>query len=407
MKNKIEFAHLHVHTEYSLLDGSARIKDLIKKTKELGMDSIAITDHGSMFGIVDFYKEAKKEGINPVLGSEIYMAINKNTEKEPKDKRQYHLVLLAENNTGYVNLMKIVSAAYVDGFYYRPRADKEVLEKYSEGIIGLSACLGGEVQQHLLNNDYEKAKKSALEYEEILGKGNFFLELQSHGIEEQTQVNRQLIKMSEELDIGLVATNDVHYLEREDALAHDVLLCVQTGTTVQEEKRMKFPSNEFYLKSPGEMAELFPVNLEALENTAKIARRCQVELDFDTMHLPGYEVPDGYSNESYLRELTLAGLKEKYGELTDEIMERYEYEMSTIVNMDYVDYFLIVWDFINFAKNNDIMVGPGRGSAAGSIVSYGLGIIGIDPLKYGLIFERFLNPERVTMPDIDIGAKRY
>lgn len=398
----INFAHLHVHTEYSLLDGSTRVKELIKQTKKLNMDSVAITDHGSMFGIVEFYKTAKKEGINPILGSEIYVAINKHTEREPKDKRQYHLVLLAENNEGYKNLMKIVSKAYVDGFYYKPRADKDILKKYSKGLICLSACLGGEVQQHLLDNNYELAKKSALEYEEIFGKGNFFLELQNHGINEQIKVNEQLIKLSKELDIPLVATNDVHYLEKDDAISHDVLLCIQTGRTVNEENRMKFPSNQFYLKSPKEMYDLFNFIPEAISNTQEIANRCKVDLDFDTLHLPEYTVPEGYTNETYLEELTISGLKEKYGQLSDEVIERYNYEMDTIKNMGYVDYFLIVWDFIRYANENNIMVGPGRGSAAGSIVSYGLSITGIDPLKYGLIFERFLNPERVTMPDIDI-----
>lgn len=400
--DKNNFVHLHVHTEYSLLDGSGRIEELIKKTKDQGMQALAITDHGSMFGIVEFYKEAKKQGIKPILGSEIYVAINKHTEKEPKDKRSYHLVLLAENNIGYKNLMKIVSKAYVDGFYYKPRADKDILRKHSEGIIALSACLGGEVQQHLLDNNYEKAKEVALEYEEIFGEGNFYLELQDHGLNEQKQVNKELEKISKETDIPLVATNDVHYLNREDSISHDVLLCIQTGTTVDEEKRMRFPSSEFYLKSYDEMKSILGMYDGALENTVKIAERCDVELDFGTLHLPEYEIPKGYTNESYLRELTINGLKEKYTDLTDEIMKRYEYEMTTIVNMGYVDYFLIVWDFIKFAKDNNIMVGPGRGSAAGSIVSYGLGIIDVDPLKYGLIFERFLNPERVTMPDIDI-----
>lgn len=396
------FAHLHVHSEYSLLDGSARVGELVKQTKELGMNSIAITDHGSMFGIVEFYKAAKKEGINPILGSEIYLAINKYSEREPKDKKQYHLVLLAENNEGYKNLMKIVSEAYVNGFYYKPRADKDILRKYSKGIIALSACLGGEVQQHLLNNNYEQAKLSAIEYREIFGEDNFFLELQNHGIQDQIKVNEELIKLSSELDIPLVATNDVHYLRKEDAVAHDVLLCVQTGRTVDEENRMRFPSNQFYLKSEEEMSDMFGYIPEAISNTQKIADRCHVDLDFDTLHLPEYKVPEGYTNETYLEELTLTGINELYDEVTDEVMDRYNYEMNTIKNMGYVDYFLIVWDFIRYSKENGIMVGPGRGSAAGSIVSYGLGITGIDPLKYGLIFERFLNPERVTMPDIDI-----
>lgn len=402
MTRNDRFVHLHVHTEFSLLDGSIRIGELISRTKELGMEAIAITDHGAMFGIIEFYKEAKRQNIKPILGSEIYMALNKYTEKDPKDKNQYHLVLLAENNEGYQNLMKIVSEGYVNGFYYKPRVDKDILRRYSKGIIALSACLGGEVQQHLLDNNYDRAKEVALEYEAIFGKGNFFLELQDHGVQEQVQVNELLVRISQETGIPLVATNDVHYLKREDAKVHDVLLCIQTGKTIDEEDRMRFPTDQFYLKSPQEMAMLFSNHREALENTAKIAERCNVELDFSTLHLPEYKVPEGYTNESYLRELTLEGLRKRYGEITDEIRERFEYEFKTIVDMGYVDYFLIVWDFIKFAKDNGIMVGPGRGSAAGSIVSYGLGIIDIDPLKYGLLFERFLNPERVTMPDIDI-----
>ncbi|NLN14330.1 MAG: DNA polymerase III subunit alpha [Tissierellia bacterium] len=402
MTRNDRFVHLHVHTEFSLLDGSIRIGELISRTKELGMEAIAITDHGAMFGIIEFYKEAKRQNIKPILGSEIYMALNKYTEKDPKDKNQYHLVLLAENNEGYQNLMKIVSEGYVNGFYYKPRVDKDILRRYSKGIIALSACLGGEVQQHLLDNNYDRAKEVALEYEAIFGKGNFFLELQDHGVQEQVQVNELLVRISQETGIPLVATNDVHYLKREDAKVHDVLLCIQTGKTIDEEDRMRFPTDQFYLKSPQEMAMLFSNHREALENTAEIAERCNVELDFSTLHLPEYKVPEGYTNESYLRELTLEGLRKRYGEITDEIRERFEYEFKTIVDMGYVDYFLIVWDFIKFAKDNGIMVGPGRGSAAGSIVSYGLGIIDIDPLKYGLLFERFLNPERVTMPDIDI-----
>ncbi|WMM25993.1 DNA polymerase III subunit alpha [Tissierella sp. MB52-C2] len=402
MNYKDKFVHLHVHTEYSLLDGSIRMRDLISRTKDLGMESIAITDHGSMFGVIQFYKEAKKQGIKPILGSEVYVAMNKYTEKEPKDKSQYHLVLLAENNEGYENLMKIVSEAYINGFYYKPRIDHDILRRYSKGIIALSACLGGEVQKHIMNNNIDKAKEIALTYREIFGSNNFFLELQDHGIEEQRRVNRELIKISKEMDIGLVATNDVHYLKKEDAEVHDVLLCVQTASTVDETDRMKFPTNEFYLKSPEEMRNIFGDTLEALENTALIADRCDVELDFDTLHLPEYEVPEGYTNVDYLKHLILEGMKERYKIITEEIEDRFNYEFNTIVEMGYTDYFLIVWDFIKFARDNGIMVGPGRGSAAGSIVSYALGIIDIDPLEYGLIFERFLNPERVSMPDIDI-----
>jgi DNA polymerase-3 subunit alpha len=400
--NQNKFVHLHVHTEYSLLDGSSRIGDLLDRAKELGMDAIAITDHGAMFGVVDFYKKAVERGIKPILGCEIYVAINKYTEKEPKDKNQYHLVLLAENNTGYKNLMKIVSEGYVNGFYYKPRVDHDVLRKYSEGIIALSGCLAGEVQRYLLDGNYDTAKRIALEYNDIFGQNNFFLELQDHGLEEQKQINEMLIKMSRETGIPLVATNDVHYLKREDALVHDVLLCIQTGKTIDDEDRMKFPTNEFYLKSYDEMLDLFGYVKEALDNTVWIGERCNVTLDFHTLHLPKYEVPEGYTNVEYLKKLCIEGLKRRYKNITPEIVERFNFEFNTIVNMGYVDYFLIVWDFIKFAKDNGIMVGPGRGSAAGSIVSYALGIIDIDPLKYDLLFERFLNPERVSMPDIDI-----
>nr|WP_279380054.1 DNA polymerase III subunit alpha [Sporosalibacterium faouarense] len=399
----MKFTHLHVHTEYSLLDGASRVDKLIDRVKELGMESIAITDHGSMFGVVDFYKTAVKKGVKPILGCEVYVSKGKYTEKNPgRDKNQYHLVLLAENNTGYKNLMKIVSEGYVNGFYYKPRVDHSVLKKYSEGIIVLSACLGGEVQSYLLNNNYEKAKETALLYKSIFGEDNYYLELQDHGIDEQKEVNRQLIKLSKECNIPLIATNDIHYTNKEDSKVHDVLLCVQTGTTVDEENRMKFPSPEFYLKSPEEMQSLFPDVPEAMENTVKIAERCNVKLDFDTLHLPEYKVPEGFTNSEYLRKLCYDGLKERYKNITDEIRERLEFELNVIESMGYVDYFLIVWDFIKYAKDNGIMVGPGRGSAAGSVVSYTLEIIDIDPIKYGLIFERFLNPERVTMPDIDI-----
>ena len=397
-----EFAHLHVHTEYSLLDGSIRVRDLISRVKELGMDSIAITDHGAMFGVVQFYQEAIRQGIRPILGSEVYVAINDHTEREQKDKSQYHLVLLAENNQGYENLMKIVSEGYINGFYYKPRVDHNILRKYSEGLICLSACLGGEVQQFIMDNNMDKAREVASKYRDIFGPDNFFLELQDHGIREQKEVNRELEKLGRDLDINLVATNDVHYLRKEDARVHDVLLCVQTGKTVVDEDRMRFPSEEFYLKSPEEMEELFPENLEALRNTQAIDNRCDVKLDFETLHLPEYKVPEGYTNPEYLRKLCEEGLTERYGNVTDEIRKRFEYEFSIIIQMGYTDYFLIVWDFIKFARDNNIMVGPGRGSAAGSVVSYALRIIDIDPLEYGLFFERFLNPERVTMPDIDI-----
>ena len=402
MRYKDNFVHLHVHTEYSLLDGSCRIGKLLDRTKELGMEAIAITDHGSMFGVIEFYKEAKKRGIKPILGSEVYMAINKYTEKEPKDKSQYHLVLLAENNIGYKNLMKIVSEGYINGFYYKPRVDFSILEKYSEGIIALSACLGGEVQRHLLNGNYNKAKEISLKYNKIFGQNNFYLELQDHGLEEQRKINKELIQISKETGIPLVATNDVHYINKEDYIVHDVLLCIQTGKTTQDTDRMKFPSSEFYLKSYDEMKFLFGDIEEALENTVKIAERCNVEIDFNTLHLPSYDIPSGYTKEGYLKELCINGLKNRYNTITPEIEGRFNYEFNTIVNMGYTDYFLIVWDFIRFANEKNIMVGPGRGSAAGSIVSYALGIIDIDPLEYDLLFERFLNPERVSMPDIDI-----
>ena len=402
MDNKGKFTHLHVHTEYSLLDGANRIGKLLDKAVELDMDSIAITDHGAMFGVIDFYKEAKKRGIKPILGCEVYISKGRYTDKDPKEKSPYHLVLLAENNKGYSNLMKIVSEGYVNGFYYKPRVDHEVLKKYSEGLIATSACLGGEVQNKILNGDFEGAKKTALIYRNIFGENNFFLELQDHGIREQKLVNEELIKLSKETSIPLIATNDVHYLTREDAKVHDVLLCIQTGKTVDEEDRMKFPTDEFYLKSYEEMSELFKGVEEAIDNTVLIGERCNVNIDFGTLHLPKYEVPNGYTNVEYLEKLCIEGLNKRYDKITDEIMDRFNFEFNTIVTMGYTDYFLIVWDFIKFSKDNGIMVGPGRGSAAGSIVSYALGIIDIDPLKYGLIFERFLNPERVTMPDIDV-----
>ncbi|MBZ2175656.1 DNA polymerase III subunit alpha [Schnuerera sp. xch1] len=402
MEYNNKFVHLHVHTEYSLLDGSSRIGNLLDRTKELGMDTIAITDHGSMFGVIDFYKKAKEKEMKPILGCEVYVAMNKYTEKEPKDKNQYHLVLLAENNTGYGNLIKIVSEGYVNGFYYKPRVDHEVLKKYSEGIIALSGCLAGEVQQYLLNGNYEKAKEISLKYNQIFGQDNFFLELQDHGMDEQKEINDKLIKLSKETGIPLVATNDVHYLKKEDAIVHDTLLCIQTGKTINEEDRMKFPSDEFYLKSYYEMESIFSNIKEALRNTVWIGERCNVDIDFDTLHLPEYEVPEGYTNVEYLKKLCIEGLQNRYERITSEIRDRFDFEFNTIVEMGYVDYFLIVWDFIKFAKDNGIMVGPGRGSAAGSIVSYAIGIIDIDPLEHDLLFERFLNPERVSMPDIDI-----
>ena len=400
----MNFTHLHVHTEYSLLDGSNKIKEYVARVKELGMDSAAITDHGVMFGVIDFYREAKAAGINPILGCEVYLAPNSRFDRESGrgEDRYYHLVLLAENNTGYNNLMKIVSKGFVDGFYYKPRIDMEILEEYHEGIIALSACLAGEVQRYLNRGMYEEAKKVALKYEKILGKGNFFLELQDHGIPEQKTVNQQLLRMSRETGIELVATNDIHYTYAEDEASHDILLCIQTGKKLDDEDRMRYEGGQYYVKSPGEMEELFPYAKEALENTHKIAVRCHVELEFGVTKLPKYDVPDGYTAWDYLNKLCNDGLEQCYGGLNDTLKERLDYELNVIREMGYVDYFLIVWDFIKYARDHGIMVGPGRGSAAGSLVSYTLSITRLDPLKYNLLFERFLNPERISMPDIDI-----
>ena len=400
----MNFAHLHVHTEYSLLDGSNKIKEYVGRVKELGMNSAAITDHGVMYGVIDFYRAAKAAGIKPILGCEVYVAPNSRFDRELAggEDRYYHLVLLAENNTGYANLMKIVSKGFVEGYYYKPRVDKEVLRTYSEGIIALSACLAGEVQRYISKGLYDEAKNKALEYEEIFGKGNYFLELQDHGIPEQAFVNQKLMQMSEELGIELVATNDVHYTYAEDEKPHDILLCIQTGKKLADENRMRYEGGQYYVKSPEQMAELFPYALQALENTQKIADRCNVEIEFGVTKLPKYEVPDGMTSWEYLNKLCFEGLERRYGNPGEELKERLTYELDTIHNMGYVDYFLIVWDFINYAKTHGIAVGPGRGSAAGSIVSYCLEITDIDPIRYQLLFERFLNPERVTMPDIDV-----
>lgn len=400
----MSFAHLHVHTEYSLLDGSNKIKEYVERVKELGMNSAAITDHGVMYGVIDFYREARKAGVKPILGCEVYVAPNSRFDREISggEDRYYHLVLLAENNTGYANLMKIVSKGFVEGYYYKPRVDKQVLREYSEGIIALSACLAGEVQRYLMKGLYEEAKKSALEYQEIFGEGNYFLELQDHGIPEQALVNQRLLQMSEELGIDLVATNDVHYTYAEDEKPHDILLCIQTGKKLSDENRMRYEGGQYYVKSPEEMARLFPYALQAIDNTQRIADRCNVEIEFGVTKLPKYEVPDGMTSWEYLNKLCFEGLERRYGEVTEELKERLTYELNTIHNMGYVDYFLIVWDFIKYAKDHGIAVGPGRGSAAGSIVSYCLEITNIDPIRYQLLFERFLNPERVTMPDIDV-----
>jgi len=405
------FAHLHVHTEYSLLDGSNKIKEYVSRVKELGMNSAAITDHGVMYGVIDFYRAARAEGIKPVLGCEIYVAPNSRFDKELTggEDRYYHLVLLAENNKGYANLVKIVSKGFTEGYYYKPRVDMEVLNRYHEGIIALSACLAGEVQRCIAKGLLEEARETAEKYETCFGKGNFFLELQDHGYPEQKLVNTELLKMSRELDIPLVATNDVHYTYESDADSHDILLCLQTGKKLADEDRMRYEGGQYYVKSEEEMKALFPYALEALENTQRIADRCQVEIEFGVTKLPRYEVPEGYDSWGYLNKLCADGLAERYGDVDrpagdtgQTLRERLDYELSVIRTMGYVDYFLIVWDFINYAKENGIPVGPGRGSAAGSIVSYSLKITNIDPIRYNLLFERFLNPERVSMPDIDV-----
>ncbi len=407
------FTHLHVHTEYSLLDGSSKIKELVARAKELGMDSLAITDHGVMYGVIDFYRAAKDAGIKPIIGCEIYVSPGSRFEKETghNEDRYYHLVLLAENDKGYHNLMKIVSKGFTEGYYYKPRVDYEVLEQYSEGIIALSACLAGEVQKYLARNMYDEACKSALRYQKIFGKGNFFLELQDHGIDMQKKVNMDLLRMSSGLGIELVATNDIHYIYDTDYEAHDILLCIQTGKKVMDEDRMRYEGGQYYLKSEEEMRALFPYALQAIDNTAKIAARCNVEIEFGVRKLPKYQVPkefwdseeeEGEASWRYLHHLCYEGLNRRYGSEKPELTERLDYELSVIRNMGFIDYFLIVWDFINYAKTNGIMVGPGRGSAAGSIVAYTLAITDIDPLKYDLLFERFLNPERVSMPDIDV-----
>ena len=401
----MSFAHLHVHTEYSLLDGSNKIKECIARVKELGMDSVAITDHGVMFGVIDFYRAAKAEGIKPILGCEVYVAPGSRFDKEAAgsgDDRYYHLVLLAENDTGYHNLMKIVSKGFTEGYYYKPRVDMEVLREFHEGLIALSACLAGEVQRNILRNMYEEGKEAALRYQEIFGEGNFFLELQDHGMQEQKLVDQSLLRMSRETGIELVATNDVHYTYAEDEKPHDMLLCIQTGKKLSDENRMRYEGGQYFIKSEDEMRKLFPYALEALENTQKIADRCNVEIEFGVTKLPKYDVPEGYTSWEYLNHLCYEGLKMRYPDVNEALTQRLEYELSVIKSMGYVDYFLIVWDFIRYAKDHGIMVGPGRGSAAGSIVAYCLEITSIDPIRYQLLFERFLNPERVSMPDIDV-----
>lgn len=401
-ENLRPFTHLHVHTEYSLLDGSAKIKELIARAKELNMDSIAITDHGAMYGVIDFYKEAKAQGIKPVIGCEVYVASKSRFSKENTGFNYCHLVLIAENNEGYQNLIKLVSYGFIEGFYYKPRIDIELLKKYHKGIIASSACLAGPVARNILQVSYEKAKEVALEYDEIFGRGNFFLELQDHGLKEQQIVNHALMRLHNETGIPMICTNDSHYIYKEDSTPHDILLCIQTGKTVNDSDRMRYEGGQFYLKSSDEMYELFPYAEEALENTWKIAQRCNVEFTFHDLKLPRFDVPEGKKASEYLRELCFEGFYKKYDNPPDELKERLIYELDTIEKMGYVDYFLIVWDFIKYSKDNGIIVGPGRGSAAGSIVSYCLSITTIDPIKYDLIFERFLNPERVSMPDIDV-----
>ncbi|NLT48963.1 MAG: DNA polymerase III subunit alpha, partial [Clostridiales bacterium] len=403
MEKTMSFTHLHIHTEYSLLDGAAGIKALVTRAKELGMDSLAITDHGVMFGVIDFYKEAKKQGVKPIIGCEVYTAARSMADKDlERDKQQGHLVLLAKDQQGYQNLMKIVSAGYTEGFYYKPRVDKDLLRKYSNGLIALSACLAGDIQSKLLNDDYAGAKAEALELLDIFGEGNFYLELQDQGLEEEYKILPYMKQLRQETGIPFVATNDVHYVKQEDAAAHDILLCIQTARTVDDQDRMRFPNDQFYLKSEEEMLQLFSDIPEAIENTRHIAEACNVDFKFGELHLPEFQAPEGKDNRAYLRELCMDGIKDRYGQPDEFLLQRLEYELSTIESMGYVEYFLIVWDFINYAKKNGIMVGPGRGSAAGSIVAYCLHITDIDPIKYGLIFERFLNPERISMPDIDI-----
>ena len=400
----MSFVHLHTHTEYSLLDGSNKIKSYVAKCKDMGMTAAAITDHGVMYGVIDFYKECKAAGINPVLGCEVYVAPGSRFDRErvQGEDRYYHLILLAENNEGYQNLIKIVSAGFVDGYYYKSRVDFEILQKYHEGIICLSACLAGEVARLLARGLYDDAKAVAIKYRDTFGENNYFLEMQDHGIDEQKTVNQGLLRLSKETGIPLVVTNDCHYTNKEDAASHDVLLCIQTGKKLQDVDRMRFETDEFYVKSEEEMLELFPYAKEAVYRTQEIADRCHVEIVFGETKLPHFEVPEGYDSWTYLNKLCYEGLDRRYGDKAESLKSRLEYELNVIKNMGYVDYFLIVWDFINYARTHGIPVGPGRGSAAGSLVSYTTGITNIDPIKYSLVFERFLNPERVSMPDIDI-----
>ncbi|HIV02312.1 MAG TPA: DNA polymerase III subunit alpha [Candidatus Aphodoplasma excrementigallinarum] len=402
MPEIVEFTHLHVHTEYSLLDGAAPVDKLVKKAKSMNMRALAITDHGVMYGVIDFYKAAVAEGIKPIIGCEVYVAPRTRFDKQHEyDSDLSHLVLLAKDNDGYHNLIKLVSDASIEGFYYRPRVDHDLLRRYSGGLVCLSACLAGEIPKLLLAGDYAGARERALLYQDIYGKENYFIEIQDHGLDEQKRVNPMLVKLAHEIGAGLVATNDSHYIEKSDAPYQDVLMCIQMGKTVDDPDRMKFGTDEFYLKSGVQMQELFPYAPEAIANTNKIADMCNVTFDFDKTYLPHFDVPEGYDSFTYLRDLCYKGLAERYHPVTARETDRLEYELGVIRSMGYVDYFLIVWDFIKFAKDNKIPVGPGRGSGAGSIVAYSLNITTIDPLKYSLLFERFLNPERVSMPDID------
>lgn len=398
------FVHLHVHTEYSLLDGACRIKDLVKTAKELGQSAVAITDHGAMYGVIDFYKNAKAEGIKPIIGCEVYVSPRRHTDRIAElDRENRHLVLLCENNTGYQNLIKMVSLAWTEGFYGKPRVDEELLEQYHEGLIALSACLAGEIPKALMRNDYKSAKEKALNYKRIFGENNFFLELQDHGILEQKQINPYIIRLSEECNIPLVATNDCHYLKREDSRLHHILLCIQTNHTVNDENSMEFPTNEFYVKSEEEMRSLFPDVPQAFDNTVKIAERCNVEFEFGKTKLPHFDVPDNRDHTEYFRDECMKGLKKHYGENPNKsLLDRLEYEINTIDKMGYTDYYLIVNDYVSYAKSQGIPVGAGRGSGAGSLAAYCIGITGIDPIRFNLLFERFLNPERVSMPDFDV-----
>ena len=398
-----DFVHLHIHSEFSLLDGANRIKDLPVRAKELGMKAMAITDHGVMYGVIDFYKACKKEGIKPIIGCEVYVASRTRFDKEPQDKKYYHLILLAKNNKGYQNLSKLVSLGFTEGYYYKPRIDLEILEKYHEGIICLSGCLAGSVSQAILNGNIEEAENVAKWHKNVFGE-DYYLEIQNNGVKEQVMVNQKIIQIARRLDIPIVATNDAHYLKREDAYNHEVLLCIQTGKRITDEDRMRFETDELYVKSPEEMSEYFKNFPDAIENTVKIAEKCNVEFEFGHTILPNYDVPEEYATHyDYFKKLCDDGIKKRYGENpSQEILDRAEYELKIISQMGYVDYYLIVWDYINYAKSIGIPVGPGRGSGAGSILAYAIGITDIDPMKYNLLFERFLNPERISMPDFDV-----